>query len=757
MSGFNPAATVELISQSESQLQQLCDQVPLGVFLSDAENRCVYANATACEIVGVTPEEARGHGWARNLHPEDRDLAFDQWKRAFQSETSYTAICRFVRPAGTIWARCHAEPWRNEEGQLVGYVGTVQDITEHRVAEETLREHERWFRTIFEQAGVGAALIETKTGRFVRINQRYCDLVGYEPVEMTNTTFQAITHPDDLQADLDNMRRLVAGEICQFNMEKRYYRKDGSIVWVNLTVSPTWSPGEEPQYHIAVVKDISQRKQAEQDLRESEALFRILSESAPVGILMYDADGVCRYANPRACEMAGLAPEQLTGSQWSKPIHPDDVARIEEEFQQAGQASGELRTECRFRQPDGGTIWTQVHVVPRYDAGGEFVGWVSNVLDITEQRQAIEALQDSEMQYRALFNANTDALFFCSLDGKVVDVNPATCRMHGYTREEFLKLDPRQFVHPDSFSLFEQFVAKAQRGELFHCEAKDLRKDGSAFDIEVYGTQMTFRGEPHAFAIVRDITERKQAEEKMRQQHSMLAHVSRLSTMGEMVAGIAHEVNQPLYSILNFAKATRNTLAGEDNPNLDQVRGWIDEIADAATRAGQIVERLRDFARRGEPQRDAANANVIVKDSVDLVLFDARRQNVRVNLDLAPQALPVCVDRVQIQQMLVNLLKNAIDALHETPRDERFIFVSTQLVEGEIEVRIADTGAGLPPEGDVFEPFVTTKPDGMGLGLAISRTIVEAHEGTIDAENNSHGGATFTLTLPLHQEVSLHG
>ena len=221
--------------------------------------------------------------------------------------------------------------------------------------------------------------------------------------------------------------------------------------------------------------------------------------------------------------------------------------------------------------------------------------------------------------------------------------------------------------------------------------------------------------------------------------------------MGELVAGIGHELNQPLYAIVNFSKACRNVLGAQGSLDRTSLREWIEEIARAAGRAGAIVARLRDFTRRTELTLAPASLNKIVEESVRLLAFEARRLGVQVTCELPSPAPLVTVDRLQIQQVLVNLLSNAYEALDAPDVPLRRVQIHVGTADGEVEVCVADNGHGLPPDGHVriFDPFVTTKPAGLGMGLAISRTIVEAHGGRLWAGPSAAGGAAFHFTLPL--------
>jgi two-component system sensor kinase FixL len=249
--------------------------------------------------------------------------------------------------------------------------------------------------------------------------------------------------------------------------------------------------------------------------------------------------------------------------------------------------------------------------------------------------------------------------------------------------------------------------------------------------------------------IARDITERKEAERRLKEQELLLLHASRLSSMGELVAGIAHEVNQPLYSILNYSKAIKNLLDGLPNAELSDVRNWNDQILKEAARGGKITKRLRSFVRRAESQREESSLTAIVRESIDFIAAEARRAHVQIECCSSSKLPRVLVDRVQIQQVLVNLLKNAIEALANQPSDSRLIVASIRPVSEGLELAVADNGPGIPPHEahQLFEPFFTTKREGIGLGLAISNSILRAHDSKLDFQTNDWGGATFYFTL----------
>ena len=274
------------------------------------------------------------------------------------------------------------------------------------------------------------------------------------------------------------------------------------------------------------------------------------------------------------------------------------------------------------------------------------------------------------------------------------------------------------------------------------------RKDGSTFPMELAVGEMQSGGARFFTGFVRDLTERQDTQTRMQELQAELMHISRLTALGEMASTLAHELNQPLSAIANYLKGGRRLLENAE-PNIPRAAEAMDKAADQALRAGNIIRRLRDFVSRGESDREVASLSKLVEEASALALIGAKEYGVRVSYHFDPHADLVLADKVQIQQVILNLIRNAIDAMMTSPR--RALTITTDASDGEglARVSVADTGPGLSPEVSerLFQPFVTTKPEGMGVGLSISRTIVEAHGGRIWVEPNVDSGATFHFTL----------
>jgi len=275
------------------------------------------------------------------------------------------------------------------------------------------------------------------------------------------------------------------------------------------------------------------------------------------------------------------------------------------------------------------------------------------------------------------------------------------------------------------------------------------RKDGSTFPMELAVGEMR-TGTQHFFTgFIRDLTERQQTEARLQELQAELVHVSRLTAMGEMASALAHELNQPLSAIANYMKGSRRLLESNTDARAGQVRDAMDKAADQALRAGQIIRRLRDFVARGESERRVEDVKKLVEEASALALVGAKDKGVRVRFEFAPRVDFVLADKVQIQQVLLNLMRNAIEAMEGG--DKRELVLSTAATpDNMVEIGVADTGSGIAHEigAQLFQPFVTTKAQGMGVGLSISRTIIEAHGGSIAPRPNAGGGTVFSFTLP---------
>lgn len=400
-----------------------------------------------------------------------------------------------------------------------------------------------------------------------------------------------------------------------------------------------------------------------------------------------------------------------------------------------------------FWHKDGTSFPVEYVSTPIIEEGG-VAGAVVSFRNISKRRAAEAAMRESEARYRTIFHASYDAIFLVDMEdgGRILDVNEEACTMLGYAHGELIRLTIAD-IHPAEMAKMERFWAGvAEHGKDQTSELTCMAKRGDRIPAELSATAIMFDGRPCMLVLAHDMRRRLQAEARVRELQADLHHVSRLSAMGEMASGLAHELNQPLTAIMNYTQASRRTLqaAGGDA----KVLGYMDKAVDQAARAGQIIRSMREFVAKGETARSSEDINAVVEEAANLSLAGGERRSVDVRFDLAPGLPAVAIDRIQIQQVVVNLVRNALDALDGAGTRE--IIVRTGASLGGVEVAVSDTGTGLAPDINkrLFQSFVTSKPDGMGLGLSISRSIIDGHEGRLWASANDGGGTTFRFTLP---------
>ena len=377
--------------------------------------------------------------------------------------------------------------------------------------------------------------------------------------------------------------------------------------------------------------------------------------------------------------------------------------------------------------------------------------------EVAERKLAEDALRVSEERFRLAFEDGPLGMAIFSPDRRFLDANRALCDMLGYTCEELLGQEIAGVAHPDDRQICLEVSQQVFDGEIPSgtWESRYLDKQGQIVWGRVTASAVRNRkGQMmYGLAMVENVTERKLAEKRMETLRTQLAHMGRVATMGEMASGIAHEINQPLAAIVTRAEVGARRIDLRKNDSKTRQRDLLQFIADQAYRAGEIIRRMRNFMKRSEPRRTTVDMAELISEVLVLAGNDLQQAGIAVTCDLDHSLPTTLADKIQVQQVLLNLIRNSLEAMDGTPPDARKLSIRATRRDGPLEVAVCDTGCGIPHHGDdLFEAFQGSKPDGMGMGLAISRSIVEAHGGRIWAAPNPDAGATFTFTLPITEE-----
>jgi PAS domain S-box-containing protein len=504
----------------------------------------------------------------------------------------------------------------------------------------------------------------------------------------------------------------------------------------------------------SMAMDIVARKRAEEANSLAQERLELAQQSAGAGLWEWDLANDRLNWSPQLFRLFGLDParDEANMERFFGLVHADDLVSTLERKDSLPRSTEPFHSEYRIGLPDGGARWIEAMGSTHFAEDGTPLSMSGICLDITQRKKSEEQLRLSEERFRRLFETMeegcylADAVFDAAgncLDWRFLNVNTAYERLIGRTRDELVgRRMSAVFPHLDS-GWRDAHIKVIGSGQPVRCEGSFLTASGY-FVAHLFSPDCG-----QVAAIISDNTHRKADENRLAELQLQLHHTSRLATMGELAAGIAHDVNQPLCSIANFANACRN-LASSERADLQQIREWSEAIVTAAARAGDIIRRLLGYARRNQPDRRPSTMEQLLADALLLVQHEARANRVSIRLENEDPHLAIEVQTVPIQQVMVNLLRNSIDALQNSEKPERHVHVHAAHSDGRLQVAVADNGTGLPADvaTRVFDPFFTTKTHGLGLGLAISRTIVEDHGGIIWATNNDEGGLTVHFTLP---------
>ena len=641
--------------------------------------------------------------------------------------------------------RVSCAPLYDSHGNVIGAMAVMEDITARKQMQEALQANEAKFRASFDQAPIGAAIVSLDY-RFQSVNDELCRLTGYSAAELTSRTFLDITHPEDMAESKKQGARLAREEIEPYQMEKRYIRQDGETVWVRLSVRLVKDAQGASRYFLGMMEDITERRRAEEALRESEAKYRLLVNQIPAVVFKGYQDWSVDFFDRKIEKLTGYPKEEFDSRQlkWCDLVHPEDLDMFRGVFKQALNTDKSYVREYRIRKKDGEIAWIQARGQIFCDAADQ-VEYVSGVFFDITARKAAETIIHQERQR-----------FF-----SLLDMLPAT-----------VCLVAPDFTLPFANRQFREVFGDPQGRtchELIHgrptpCDECNLREiletrkpvewertspEGRTYHVYNYPFA-DIDGSPMVLKLGMDITARKALE-------AQLLQAQKMEAVGRLAGGVAHDFNNLLMAIMGYSELIRTSLVKED-----PLYKYSEDILKATERAASLTQQLLAFSRRQVMQPQVLNLNRVVAD-LEKMLRRLIGEHIELEIVAGPDLGAVKADPGQINQIIMNLAVNARDAM---PKGGQLIMATDNieftashkcrfedLPPGRyVRLTVTDTGGGMDGGtlDHIFEPFFTTKEvgKGTGLGLPMVYGIVKQNGGYIDVESRPGQGATFTIFLP---------
>ena len=615
-----------------------------GIYGVDLKGVTTFSNPAAEKMLGYTFEEMQNkiqHDLIHHSKPDGKPYPRNACKiyaALSDGESHHVNNEFFWRKGDTCFPVEYVSTPIKEDGKIKGAVVIFKDITERKLSEEKLRLSEERFRTIFEEAPLGVALIDSLTGDIYEVNSQFAKIAGRTKEEMATIDWMSITHPDDVQEDLDNMEALNTGRISGFNMNKRYIKPDGSYVWINMTNAPVTVEDKTKPLHLCMIEDITQRKEFENELeayrknlkklvdtrtdelKESLLRFKSYFELPLIGVAITSPQKGWIEVNQKLCEILGYSKEELFNMTWVELTHPDDVASDVAQFDRV--ESGEI----------------------------------------------------------------------------------------------------------EGYSISKRYIRKDKVVVFVELSVRCVRKSNGDIDYFV--------------ALINDISERVEAEKRVKETQAQLAHSDKLSSLGKLVGSVAHEFNNPLFGVTGIVDQLGDDLPVEDRKKLSSIgkkECW---------RMAGMIKNLQSFYKPSEGIETIIKMNNLVEDVLLVIGKDIKQKGIKLKRNFTDEVTVKAVED-QIKQVVINLLQNAADSISG---DDGEILLTLESDSSNMILKVQDNGEGIPEDGikDLFEPFFTTKGvKGTGLGLSVSYGIVKKHAGNIEVKSVLGQGSTFTVILPI--------
>ena len=742
-------------TDEELQLQvELLQQLPVSAWTLKPDGTPDFVNRVWLELSGQTLDFVRSYpeAWMTAVHPADREAVSRAFWVGIGSGQGFAMEARTLRARDLTyrWHLHQAVVLRDSEGKVLKFVGTTTDIDDLRLAEARLREGEHESRMIVDSIP-GLVALMSPGGALEVVNRQLLEYFGQTFEELKGWGTNDTIHPEDRPRVIDIFSRSIAAG-TPYEIAQRYKRADGIYRWFQNRGYPIRDANGDIARWCVLLTDIDDQKRAEEALKGREHDLKLIIDTIPTLSWCNRTDGSNEFLSKSWHEYTGLPPEEAHGWGWQVTFHPEDLPPLMKRWGEMLISGEPGEIEARLRRWDGAYRWFLIRAEPFRDESGTIVRWYGTSTDIEDRKRGEEALRESEQSFRLILDGIAGLVAIMSATGEIEVVNRQVLEYFGRTMEQLKGWSTGNEVHPDDLSgVHAAWVRSLETMCVYDVDHRLRRVDGVYRWFHARGLPLC---DPEGrvlrwYVLLTDIHDRMEAEERLRQAQGDLARINRVTTMGELAASLSHEIKQPISgAITNVSTCLRKL--GRDEPNLDEVRVAVTRIERDLHRTAEIVDRIRAQFEKGAASKQTLEVNEIIPETVALLRDEAVRHGILVRTELAADLPKIVGDRLQLQQVMMNLILNSIEAMKNVDGIREIIIQSQRAEKEQILVSFSDTGVGLPLQivEKIFDPFFTTKPHGTGMGLRISRSIIESHGGRLWAVSPSGRGATFQFKLP---------
>jgi len=740
----------QALTASEREARELLDRLP-GRFATRTAEDFDFINRQILEETGTTLEGIQNLGFLSFIHPDDRDRVMESHLRSAQEKSAHDTTYRWADRDGNYrWRHSRSVPYFNDDGSVYKWYSVTIDIDDLYLyrSKEIIRERDVQLNWLTEN--VPSLLWRTDShGRVEYVNKRTEEYTGLRLDDLIANGWLHLVHPDDSASTIEAWQdSLDSGRL--YDSVHRLRAADNTYRWFQCKGTPMRDANGDIVNWYGLSTDIHERQLAQEALRTEELNLRRLVDALPAMIWRATPQGDVDRWNRQMLTFMGESGEKFDKEMLLNRIPEAERIRVGSRWRRAVQEGASYEDTYQVTGADGKLHWYLARGEPFRDESGQILHWYGVGTDIDDLKQTEAVLEQREYQLRELIDTIPAMLWCNDPQGRLTYVNRKTSEFLGLDVSQLADVGYQKTFHPDDLdSLVQAWTHSIETGEP-HCHVARLRRKDGVYRWYQHTAEAMRDADGNIvqwYGLSLDIDEPKRAEDRLRQTQAELTRATQIATVAELSASIAHELNQPLTSVIANAQACKRWLAASP-PNLSEARASVESVVRDARSADETMQSIRALFKQQSLQKRKRNVKDMVLESVRLLREDETRRTADIDFDLPDGLPPVFVDQIQIQQVLLNLITNGIEATENSGRTPKILITASPLDDRSVLLEVIDNGSGIVGGDSIFDAFVTTKSKGMGIGLAVSRSIIEAHEGRLTAANNEGYGATFGVVLP---------